>query len=323
MLFTEAELYTGTNFESILSEAVYLTEDESMIKPKAIPVVENKRLGAAVVDFKDISALAEDYGISYIDAMGVVAEANSLETSSLAVSVDEAEIIESPYLVESLNNVVVKPLSENDSVYNLVESAVEYIAKTDDDDFVYNLFEAVITLQEAKKGKISGEESGDELVNMMNKNQLDTRGSADVTDSGTVKTGATKDSSKALAAMQSQLGAKNSKARKNALKAIEDAKNNKNNENAPSEYTQLMHNAENVANDTKAKPGVISRMIAALRRWTEKVQSKYNEAPAEKRSMWLKIKNKIASLLQKLTRKLQSDEKYAAANAYHDAQKKA
>lgn len=328
MLFTEAELYTGVNFESILSEAVYLTEDESMIKPKAIPVVENKRIGAAVVDFKDIDTLSEQYDISYLDAMDIVAEANELNIGNLAVAVDEASIIEFPWLVESVGNIVLKPISENDNSFIVVEEAINMLLENGEDYFD-NILEAALLLEklDLKVGDI------DPLTGR--------KVTAIVGPANSSANDAYERNKKAKeeAKKKEQETAARGKAIREKHKAAQAALRNEaqpaaNSNSTPSSdkgsstatastsaVQKAVSDGEKALNGP-AKPGVIARVIASLRRWSEKIQAQYNDAPAEKRSIWLKIKNKIASLIQKLTKKLQSDEKYAAANAYYNAKKK-
>ena len=95
MLFRQEDLAVSSIDEAanILNDAVYLTESESFLSPKAIPVVENTRIGAGVVNFEDVYRLSEENGVDYIDAMYAVAEANELDPEQLAVAVDEAEIL--------------------------------------------------------------------------------------------------------------------------------------------------------------------------------------------------------------------------------------
>ena len=64
MLLSESELNTY-NADAILDEAVILDEAESVIKLPAVPVVENSRIGAAVVSFNDLDSIVEDYGCDY------------------------------------------------------------------------------------------------------------------------------------------------------------------------------------------------------------------------------------------------------------------
>ena len=57
MLFKQSDLKFSTIQEAsnILNESVYLDESEAVVSAKAIPVVENSRIGAYVVRFNDIS----------------------------------------------------------------------------------------------------------------------------------------------------------------------------------------------------------------------------------------------------------------------------
>ena len=334
MLFTEAELYTGVNFESILSEAVYLTEDESMIKPKAIPVVENKRIGAAVVDFKDIDTLSEQYDISYLDAMDIVAEANELNIENLAVAVDEASIIEFPWLVESVGNIVLKPISENDNSFIVVEEAINMLLENGEDYFD-NILEAALLLEDLKVGDIDpltgrkvtaiiGPEN-DAANDAYERNKKAKEEAKKKEQEAAARGKAIREKHKAAqAALRNETQpAANSNSAPSSDKGSSTATASTPAAQAPSTSAvqKAVSDGEKALN-SPAKPGVIARVIASLRRWSEKIQAKYNDAPAEKRSIWLKIKNKIASLIQKLTKKLQSDEKYAAANAYYNAKKK-
>lgn len=336
MLFTEAELYTGVNFESILSEAVYLTEEESMIKPKAIPVVENKRIGAAVVDFKDIDTLSEQYDISYLDAMDIVAEANELNIGNLAVAVDEASIIEFPWLVESVGNIVLKPISENDNSFIVVEEAINMLLENGEDYFD-NILEAALLLEDLKVGDIdplTGRKvtaiigPANSSANDAYERNIKAKEEAKKKEQETAARGkAIREKHKAAqAALRNETQpAANSNSTPASDKGSSTATASTPAAQAQAPSTSAVQKAVSdgeKALNGPAKPGVIARVIASLRRWSEKIQAQYNDAPAEKRSIWLKIKNKIASLIQKLTKKLQSDEKYAAANAYYNAKKK-
>lgn len=245
MLFTEAELYkSNTDFESILSEAVYLNEQESLIKPKAITVVENARLGVPIVGFRDVEKMSSDYGITYSDAIQKIAEANEVEASKLAVAVDEAEIILDPSLINKLDNVVVKPVSESDVIFKYTGVAIDHSEDAQD------LTEQLMYIVEAGRGK---------------KKEEGKAPSGEGVDPKTIDN------------------------------AIEEAKKSN-------------------------KPGVISRIIGSLRRWAEKVRVKYEMTDGSQRGIWLKLKNKIAQAIVFLTKKLQSDEKYAQYTEYKDKQ---
>lgn len=60
MLFTEAQLQPrGLD---LLDEAVYLTEEEVIVKPQTVPILESSNLQAYHIPYYAIEALAESNG---------------------------------------------------------------------------------------------------------------------------------------------------------------------------------------------------------------------------------------------------------------------
>ena len=153
MLFTEQDL-SMTNAMDILNEANYLSESESMINPKTIPVKEVSRIGYGVVRFDDVDRLAENYGCDYIDAMYAIAEASDMNPEYLAVAVPEEDIIAYPEIVNELANIVIQPLSEDSFAYQYVDMCLEAWDNTGDEDYLeaivedYCLEEAAMLLTE-------------------------------------------------------------------------------------------------------------------------------------------------------------------------------
>nr|WP_278860206.1 hypothetical protein [Catenibacterium mitsuokai] len=139
MLLSESDVMTS-DFEAILDEAVYLDESEAVTKLPAIPVVENSRLGAAVVSINDLNSIVEDYGCDYEDAFCAIAEQNELDPEDLAVSVEDWKLIETPELGYMVPNIVVKPISEDSDEYALVEGCFEAFLESGDDDYFYPIF---------------------------------------------------------------------------------------------------------------------------------------------------------------------------------------
>lgn len=136
MLITESQLNRSTSFQSILDEAVYLNEAESALSPVAIPVVENSRIGAAVVNFSDVERLAEENCMDYFEAVDAIAEANEISATDIAVAVDEARIIMDPEIVNECHNVVVRPISENSDAFIFVDMMLEAFENTGDVTFM-------------------------------------------------------------------------------------------------------------------------------------------------------------------------------------------
>lgn len=141
MLITESQLNRSTSFQSILDEAVYLNEAESALSPVAIPVVENSRIGAAVVNFSDVERLAEENCMDYFEAVDAIAEANQISATDIAVAVDEARIIMDPEIVNECHNVVVRPISENSDAFIFVDMMLEAFENTGDVTFINMLID--------------------------------------------------------------------------------------------------------------------------------------------------------------------------------------
>ena len=142
MLLSESEL-NMYNADSVLNEAVLLDESESITKLPAIPVVENSRIGAAVVSINDLNSIVEDYGCDYEDAFCAIAEQNELDPSSLAVSVEDWKLIETPELAGMVPNIVVKPISEDNVVYQLVDNCINEYYNTGDEGYL-EFFDEII-----------------------------------------------------------------------------------------------------------------------------------------------------------------------------------
>ena len=123
LLIQESELNTY-NSDAIIDEAVILDESESIIKLPAIPVVENTRLDCGLVHINDLDSIVEDYDCSYEDAFCAIAEQNELDPDNLAVIVEDYSIIETPELVDLVPNIVVKPISEDNAIYQFCDYAV-------------------------------------------------------------------------------------------------------------------------------------------------------------------------------------------------------
>ena len=143
MLFRQSDLAYDPIQEAnnILNESVYLDESEAVVSAKAIPVVENSRIGAYIVRFNDVSCFAEDHGVSYEDAMNSVAEANGIDINNLAVAVKETTIMANPSIVNELSNVVVTPLPKTDSMYQFTEACVDAFIESGDTSYMDLLVE--------------------------------------------------------------------------------------------------------------------------------------------------------------------------------------
>ena len=143
MLFRQYDLAYDPIQEAsnILNESVYLDESEAVVSAKAIPVVENSRIGAYVVRFNDISTFAEDHGMNYENAIRSIAESNGINMDHLAVAVKETTIMANPGIVNELNNVVVTPLPKTDAMYQFTEACVDAFIESGDTSYMDLLVE--------------------------------------------------------------------------------------------------------------------------------------------------------------------------------------
>ena len=144
MLFKQSDLAYDPIQEAnnILNESVYLDESEAVVSAKAIPVLENSRIGAYIVRFNDIATFAEDHGVSYMDAMSSIAESNGINTNNLAVAVKETTIMANPSIVNELANVVVTPLPQTDAMYRFTEACVDAFIESGDTSYMDLLVES-------------------------------------------------------------------------------------------------------------------------------------------------------------------------------------
>ena len=135
MLLSESELNIH-NVGSILDEALLLNESESIVKLPAIPVVENSRLDCGVVNFSNLEYITEDYGCGYEEAFCAIAEQNEIDPNTLAVSVEDWKLIETPELINLVPNIVIKPISENNIVYQAVDYCINEYYETNNEEYL-------------------------------------------------------------------------------------------------------------------------------------------------------------------------------------------
>ena len=147
MVFSESQLssynFGGYNVLdeafAIMDEAVYLTEEESLLSPIAVPVVENSRIGMPVVNFADVERISEENGISYNEAVESIAYANDLD--DIAVAVPDYKLIIDPELVNEMTNIVLTPLPENDIVGSFTEECLDCWVESGDVNYLLPLLE--------------------------------------------------------------------------------------------------------------------------------------------------------------------------------------
>ena len=170
MLLSESELNIYDT-DYILNESKYLTKGEAITKLPTIPVVENSRLDAAIVSINDLKSITEDYGCDYEDAFYNIAEENNIDPNSLAVSVEDWKLIESPELASMIPNIVIKPISENNIVYQAVDYCINEYYETNDEEYLDCLDE----LSQDLIMKVAGKhyKRANDLANLLNTDKQD------------------------------------------------------------------------------------------------------------------------------------------------------
>ena len=149
----------------------FFDEVESTVKIPFIPVIENSRLGVAAVSINNLNSIVEDYGCDYEDAFCAIAEQNELDPNTLAVSVEDWKLIESPELATMVPNIVVKPISENNIVYQAVDYCINEYCNTGDEEYLDYLDE----LSQDLIMKVAGKhyKRANDLANLINTDKQD------------------------------------------------------------------------------------------------------------------------------------------------------
>ena len=130
-------MYLGkdNSIMGILDECNYLTFKESSRLDKnvdLIPVVENTDLGMNLIDYEDLRSFSEDNNLLYDEAITKIAEANSIEPSSVGVTIYDYTLLETPFLVCEIPNIVIKPIRESDEVYKGICKLIDEVYETED-----------------------------------------------------------------------------------------------------------------------------------------------------------------------------------------------
>ena len=133
MLFTEEQLSRTIDPFRLLDEAIYLEPNEVRCQAVTIPICENQRLGTHTVSIDDVVRLSEENGYTYLESLSAIAEANGLDASQLTVSIQEADAIEDPTVVQEFESIVVSPILEDDPVFLFCEAATDVYLDTEDD----------------------------------------------------------------------------------------------------------------------------------------------------------------------------------------------
>lgn len=125
--------------DSLLENAIY--DDIDFSHSSCIPVVENARLGINIVSHANMQDLQMQHGITLEEAYQYIAEANNIPIGSIAVAIDECDLILDPSLAALYeDNYVVNPLPYDNPVMQVCEALVEQAIIEGDDEYL-DIFE--------------------------------------------------------------------------------------------------------------------------------------------------------------------------------------
>lgn len=153
MVFTQETLqYQRLDPLSILNQATYLTEQESVSRLVTIPLKEISSLDCNLVSLSDLQFVCESYGLDYSRAVQALAEANGIPSCLIAAEVPEEALIESPELADDIPQVVVAPLSKNDPCSIMIEHVVQCSLNEEDESIIESAIDTF--LLEGKLGRV-------------------------------------------------------------------------------------------------------------------------------------------------------------------------
>lgn len=159
MLFKQDDVIHNTSLDEasqVVDSCQYLTEEESMIDPTMISIVENTRLGLDIIKVEDLVDYATSTGqYGFHEAVNDICLANNVDPNTIAFSVSDVAVLEDTELAdtvykiqESGYSVFATPISSNDIVYQVTEAVVDIMTEsygTCDENTADLLFEEFIT----------------------------------------------------------------------------------------------------------------------------------------------------------------------------------
>ena len=280
MLITEAQMGIGysTDALALLENMQYLSEAESVYAPAMVPIVENKSLQANIIRLEDMTRFCESNYISdFGAALKAVCEASEVDPSTICFSVQEENVIadqDMAELVAGIMNegvaVVAVPLNENDDAVKLTDLAVNSYINTGNDA----IMEALAYGNYAYILETAASQADNDYWGM-----------GDYGDSLSIHDNP-----------GGKLSSDASEADKAAHKLSTATAGM-----TPAKADSILDKIKNKAN---ASRDWIARQIKRLHDWAIRVQQKIAVVSPNEKSIWQKIKNKIASVIQYLTRKL-------------------
>lgn len=338
MLITESQLgFSARRFDSLglLDNMSYLSEAESVFSPALVPVVENTQVGAHLIRLEDMIAFGESNGIEDLGyALQCVCESSEIDPSTVAFTVNEENVIADESiadLVRGIMNegvtVIAKPLNENNPMGILAELAVNYLAETGDSYLLECLCDDPVSLAIGWFGEgVESKKQDKSLAAQMAAGREQAARKAAAADEQKARDDAAAKRRAEVAARRAAIEARKQNdpdfADKAAGYAVQNARAN-------AEYNEQQDKAKKDAQKgwsagagTLTSPGqaesfldkvkkygnkgrdAIAAIIAKLHKMAEDCNKTIQDVKPEERSVWQKIKQKIAAAIQYLSAKL-------------------
>jgi len=266
MLITESQMNIGRSSAiSLLDRMSYLTEAESVYAPAMVPVVESTSQNAHLIRLEDMISFAESNGIEDLGyALQLVCEASQIEPSTVAFTVQAESVIADPSVAELVGGIMQEGVSISAIHANPNSAACQAV------DIAMNYYL---------------ESGSDALLEAFANDDWNTY--FDIIGEETAN-----DEKTAHQLSREQRDATAKDAQEGRAKARESM------EGAISKIWDKVKSGANIARDWLAKA------LDRLNTWAREVQDKIASVNEKDRGIWQKIKGKIATVIQAVTRKL-------------------
>ena len=136
MLIKETSL--DINPFNILNESIYLTKEESQLHPIQVPIIETNN-GLNMIEFAYLDKIMNEMNVGFLEAESILAEFNEIPVDSLIISIPEYELIDSPFIMETVDNFVVTPIAPTSDAYTFCESFIFLYEQSGDETFLQAL----------------------------------------------------------------------------------------------------------------------------------------------------------------------------------------
>lgn len=172
------DLYKISSLD-ILDNSIYLNEQETIITPQNIPIIENTRLNKGIIDYEYIRYISESNSVSLEDSYSLICESSNLNTDDCCVSISEDEIIIDPNIINNFTNYIIRPIPNEGLIDTFIESCIEnYITSENEsyldmmvnpEDYIFNEVEQKNQKEKIKNNIVDTAQALDTMKKSSNK----------------------------------------------------------------------------------------------------------------------------------------------------------